>query len=313
MLTENEPKVSVIIPTRRRFSPLINTLKDLLVQEYGNFEIIIGDQNSLYPEEFKDIIETLKSDSKINWLYLPLLGVAQVRNELVKNSSGDILLFIDDDVLIPNPKFIHNHISNYRDLSISAVVGRECSPKDKNLPVNITHSEYQQSTSLTSIMEEASPLQQALWFSRNIEQRCKICSFCTCNSSIRRNAFLSIGGFDINLSFSEDYDLGLRLHKEKGIIVYDPTAWLIHLRAQEGGLRLTDPKNPVDMKAITCGLRIFLLRHGYRGMYMHLLYKHVLRKTLFLKRNVVRPWHQIPVIFNLIWTFFKAFNYIYQK
>jgi hypothetical protein len=49
------------------------------------------------------------------------------------------------------------------------------------------------------------------------------------------------------------------------VIVYDPAAWLVHLRAPMGGLRLTDRRNPVDLAATAEGLWLHL-RHPHRSL-----------------------------------------------
>src|SRR5712691_4887603 len=65
---------------------------------------------------------------RIHWMTLKRPGVVRARNLAVKASQGTILLFLDDDVRIPNRRFLARHAANYKDKSLSAVVGRELRP-----------------------------------------------------------------------------------------------------------------------------------------------------------------------------------------
>jgi GT2 family glycosyltransferase len=302
------PRVSVLVATYRRFVPFLDTVRALQAQRYQNLEIIIADQNAVWPEEHQRTVAALKSDPRIQWLVLPTPGVVSARNQAVKRSSGEILVFVDDDIAIPDPFFIHRHVRNYQDASVAAVVGRERTPRDA-VPAVAPGLDLTAPETASASNQALSPLQQALWFDRNSDHRCFIITFCTCNSSIRREIFLSVGGLDESFtgnSYGDDYDLALRLHKKGVTILYDPEAWLVHLRAPSGGLRLSDRTNVVDMEATAFGLWLFFFRHGYRGMYGHLLMKHVLRKTVLVKRNLFSPPRLLAVIKATVTAFFRA-------
>src|SRR4051794_6065693 len=107
-------RVSVIVASYRRFLPLLNTIRALQAQRYPNVEIIIADQNTAWPEEHQKTVAALQLDRRIQWLALPSPGVVSARNQAVKRSCGEILLFVDDDVAIPDAFFIHRHVRNYQ-------------------------------------------------------------------------------------------------------------------------------------------------------------------------------------------------------
>ncbi len=149
---------------------------------------------------------------------------------------------------------------------------------------------------------------QALGFDRDSSRRVWVTTFCTCNGSIRRDAFLAVGGFDENFtgnSYGDDYDLAIRLDAAGYRIVFDPEAALVHLRVPVGGLRLSDSANSFNEFDRALSSWIFVLRHG-RGRMPSLLYRHLLRKTVLMKRNVVRPWRQPAVWAGLIRAYFEA-------
>lgn len=60
------PRISVILPTYRRFEPLLDTAGSLLSQLYEHFEIIVADQNPEWPEELKSRLRAVLSDFRVS-------------------------------------------------------------------------------------------------------------------------------------------------------------------------------------------------------------------------------------------------------
>ena len=46
------------------------------------------------------------------------------------------------------------------------------------------------------------PRDQAIRFDRMRSERYEVIAFCTCNSSVKREAFLRVGGFDLKFSMA---------------------------------------------------------------------------------------------------------------
>lgn len=300
-------KASVIIPSYRRFQPLINTIKDLQQQDCDDFEIIVVDQNSSWPGDFQASLTEIRQDPRISWLSQERPEVVIARNTAVQRARGEVIIFVDDDVEIPDRSFVSKHIANYSDPSVHVVIGREC---QKGSKVDLLSNKNQPDSPNPEYLKRLSPLQQVLWFDRNSDHRTLVCTFSTCNGSIRKETFLVIGGFDENFrgnSYGDDYDLILRLHKLGYQSVYDPTVWLTHLRVPMGGLRMSDLGNQVNYSKTSTGFWLFLLRHGTPDMFWHLFYNHILRKTVLLRLNLQRPWRQAIVIPGVILGFFQAF------
>ena len=301
----NLPVISVVIPTYRRFEVLIDTIRYVLAQDYQGFELIVVDQNKNWPEELHSELNEIKTNALVKWIHLDKPGVVAARNEGVKTSTGEILLFIDDDVEIKDRYFLLKHAINYRDTSIDAVTGRELYPMYTLRPALSTYKpENGIDTKTTDTSwKQYSNLKQIQGFSRSSEHRAEVCTLSTCNCSIRRTTFLKFGGFDENFrgnSYGDDYDIALRMAAGNARIIYDPEPWLIHLKSPIGGLRLSDQANVFSEREKAVCLFIFLFRHGARGYYLNLLWNHVIRKTVLLRRNVMEPWRQPKVWWGLL-------------
>lgn|GEM_PF-699405 len=303
--------LSVIIPTYRRFAPLLETLEDLKAQVWGaetisSVEILIADQNLEWPDEYRQRKSEFAQQENITWMTLETPGVVNARNSAVEKSTGDLLLFLDDDVRILNRRFLERHVANYRDAEVSSVSGRELSaaelsaphlPDDAELP---GHPETEQ----TPVWSDQPAVFHALYFGRVGHERYQANTFCTCNGSIRRSEFLRVGGVDENFSgnsYGDDYDLAIRLAEVGGKLVYDPDAALIHLQSPMGGLRLKDRGNSFSEKEKAISAWLFFLRHARPGCRWFLFRSHLLRKTVLLKGNLTRFWRQ-PRVWWGVWS-----------
>jgi glycosyltransferase involved in cell wall biosynthesis len=96
----NNPKVSVIIPTYNRFKYLLNTIKSVKEQDYNNLEIIVvndcSTEKEYYEHKFDQNIKVihLKENSKVKFGYA---CAGYVRNIGILQSTGEYVAFCDDD------------------------------------------------------------------------------------------------------------------------------------------------------------------------------------------------------------------------
>lgn len=206
--------ISVIIPTVDRPGAAGKLVRSLERQTYRDFEVIVVDQSERPDPE-------LPPDA----LRITERGLPNARNVGAARARGDILLFIDDDE-VPEDRWIERHAHHYADPDVAGVAGRIRGGYDA--PGGPTGRFGRWTLHIGRHFDSDAPAY--------------VDHLPGGNFSVRREAFHSVGGFDISYGGSalgEDTDFSLRLRAaRRGIrFVYEPEAAVTHLRMEQGGCR----------------------------------------------------------------------------
>ncbi len=152
------PKVSVIVATYRRNEELWNALVSLSNQSYGNYEVVVVDDNGVaeWNEIVQKNISRVKADyPSVQIKYLvnsPNQGSAKTRNIGIAASDGEYVTFLDDDDIYLSQKVEHQAafmIDNDLDYSITDL--ELFNERDKM--VDIRRRTYIKETSKESLLE----------------------------------------------------------------------------------------------------------------------------------------------------------------
>ncbi len=92
----NVPKVSVVIPTYNRADLLSQSIRSVLAQTYGDFELIVVDDGSTDHTE-----QMVKSHQDHRIVYVKQANQERcvARNNGISRAAGDVIAFLDDDDL----------------------------------------------------------------------------------------------------------------------------------------------------------------------------------------------------------------------
>ncbi len=203
------PAISVIIPTRDRPEASGQTLTALRRQTLASFvyEIIVVDDGSTPSVR----LHTWEGDPACSVIRLEGRERSAARNAGARAARSECLSFVDDDISVV-PDFLEAHLSAQREWSDALVIGSVCLPKEA---LARPFGRFRQALEVEGI-----PHERGLTDTRN---------FCTAqNMSMRRERFLSLGGFDEDLVSAEDQDLALRHCEREGVIVFVPEAAAVH-------------------------------------------------------------------------------------
>jgi GT2 family glycosyltransferase len=92
-------KISVIICTKNRVQELMGCIKSVIAQSLSPEELIIVDAGDT-EEVYLKIKEQFPKDSRFRYIHTFRSNLTVDRNAGVRNSSGDIIIFLDDDTVL---------------------------------------------------------------------------------------------------------------------------------------------------------------------------------------------------------------------
>lgn len=187
--------VSIVIPTHDRPASLERALRALSAQSYplSAVETIVvvdggsGGAGSIRNQDWPFVLRVLEQ---------PALGPAAARNRGASASTGELLIFLDDDIE-PFAGFVAAHVRAHAGEVARVAIGY--------LPPQL-----QGRRDFFAIMLRA-------WWESMFERmrepghRFAYNDLLSGNFSIERQLFAAVGGFDESLRCHEDYDLGMRL------------------------------------------------------------------------------------------------------
>ncbi len=272
---------AVAIPTYRREEVLCQTIREIFKQSILPDEFVIVDQSESHLLETESFLKEQSERGRLRWIrhYPPSLAAA--RNRALCETKSDIIVFIDDDILT-HPDFLIAHLRNYTDSSVAAVLGqirRQDGKVAETLPLGI------------NLHNPADVIKR---LPHNYSKRLIAPCIVGCNFSVRRQVIYKIMGFNEYVpGYGEDTELAFRLWEKGFRTIFDPEAWVVHLKAPTGGCRLSEKTNWEREWRRIAGYPYIAFRYcaSWRNRaYFRYLFWLTLRSTILLKQNLIRPW-----------------------
>lgn len=217
--------VSVIVPSYYRYQTVGDVLECLTKQTRVPDEVIVPDQTPL-SERPQGFYEKYAGKLNLTVLDIEKPSITAPRNKAARGASGDVLLFLDDDVLF-GEDFVAAHLEVMSEENVDVVNGA-VTLKEK-LPDDYPWDARQMDPVRFFL---AAP---------NHHWQGMMLGISSCNFSIRRDWFLRVGGFDEHLPRMVDFEIGYRLFRAGAKIYYSDRPFARHLRAAGGSRK--NPKN----------------------------------------------------------------------
>lgn len=193
-------RVSVIVPTFNRAESLGWVLAGLAAQTVPavDFEVVVVCDGST--DATLAMLDLLDPPFELRVFQQENSGPSTARNRAVAEATGELLVFIDDD-LVPGPNCLAGHLALYEATSRPSVgIGPMLRPPNFELQPWTRWEQKmldKQYDAFTPGEAPASPRQ-----------------FYTANASLSRSEFIAVGGFDPGMRRGEDVDLGYRLAEQ---------------------------------------------------------------------------------------------------
>ena len=206
--------VSIIIPTHNSERTIGECLDSVMRVEQQNYEIIILDDSA---DRTKKIIRQYKNEN-VKFIIIKCNKPAGAkRNYGAALSKGNILVFIDDDVIITRD-WLPNLITDLNE-QIAEVGGPNLTPPDDSFLAKCAGYVL------------ASPLGSGgIRYGNAWREKAFVNHNPSCNIAVKKSAYQEIGGFREDFWPSEDVEFDNRLIKADYKILYNPDAIVYHRR-----------------------------------------------------------------------------------
>ena len=208
--------VSVIVPTYNGIDSipfLLESLKKLQFKEFTLIVVVDGstDQtlkflNSIGNTEFHDLLIIDQANA----------GRAEARNRGVKSAKNGLLIFLDDDIIVPS-NLLEIHIAHHT----------------KNTDSILSIGSWMDSTRAKSSFDRYRLEMEDQWRkNQNLHGKSRVTKenlfFSGSNMSVSKSLFEDLGGLDSQLKDNEDFDFALRALLKGIDVYYDSTIKSIH-------------------------------------------------------------------------------------
>jgi glycosyltransferase involved in cell wall biosynthesis len=192
-------QLSIVVPTYNRRHSLQRLLRALEQQTVSDFEVVVVDDGST--DGTPELLESLAPAYRLTVVQQPNRGPAAARNTAVQRASGDLILFLDDDV-VPIPELLEMHLAAHGADPNVVVIGPMAPPSNWPRPAWIRWEEEVLAVQYQAMLSGAQP--------------CTPRQFYTANASLSRARFLEVGGFDHHFKRAEDVEMAYRM-RDRGV------------------------------------------------------------------------------------------------
>ncbi len=177
------PFLSIVIPAKNEEKNLPKLLESVKAQTFKDYEIVVADAQST--DRTRDIVEEYGGRVVEGGKTTP------GRNLGAASSTGHVLLFLDADVVMPNPKFLEENLDEMKRKG-ACVATCKVKPMSRNPMDKAMHELYNAYAISTEKIMPHAP------------------GFCIFS---KKHTFDEVGGFDVRIDFAEDHDFVQRAEK----------------------------------------------------------------------------------------------------
>lgn len=278
----NFPSVSLITLTKNRALYLRLCFKSLIGQLHDKDEIVVLDNGST--DETPEVIKKYQKMLPLLYIRSREVGYPKLYNQAIKNSSNEIVVFLDDDC-IAGRSFIQAVKRSHSSHKNCVVQGKTYSLPKNNIYAEIMGDHYQN------------------WLHVNTMGNGEMRVFDNKNASVPRKVLTQHGGFLDSLVFgSEDIELGIRMRHRGVKIFFDPSVVAYHHeRSTLAGflqqhLRIARSEGVLDRR-LADENKIHMLSIQKLAFHVKSAF---LREVLYLVQGRIRDFFLLPILYILL-------------
>jgi len=228
-------KYSIIVPVFNRPDEVDELLESLCLQTVKDFEVLIVEDGS--QRDCKAVVDKYTDRLDVKYFMKPNSGPGQSRNYGAERASGEWLIILDSDVVLPEGYLAA--IEKSGQLTVDSYDYSQGVQGNHNYPLSTINSSLAAWGGPDAAHPSFTPIQKAISYSMTSffttggirGGKAKLDKFYprSFNMGIRRDVYLQLGGFS-KMRFGEDIDFSYRIVEAGYRPQLFPDAWVWHKR-----------------------------------------------------------------------------------
>ena len=221
-LAKRPPELTVVVPTCRRPASLARTVSSVLANTGPSREVVVVDDGG--GDAQTTLASLMARGEPVRVIYQTNQGPAAARNTGAAAATGRVLLFIDDDIIVP-PAHLSQHLAAHAASGPALITGHAVFPDELRASLgNSAFGRYR--LSLEDHFAERAPAGE-------LDARIPISGAPAANLSMSTETFARLGGFDASFPFAgaEDQDLALRARQAGIAVLHDFGIKVAHIES----------------------------------------------------------------------------------
>ena len=223
----NSNDINVLIATKDRVKQIERAIRSSVNQSVNPRIVVLDDASEI---NIQQKLGGKFSDFKIKWIRSDMpSGVAGARNKLVENSSGSLMVFLDDDAYFTDSNSLEKIVNKFSSSEKLAAMALKIKLRQQKEGLQIPFNR------LTRLLNKDI---------HNSERG--VSYYVGAGHVISRDVFQKIGGYDKELFYGlEELDLSSSIIKEGRKMIYFPEVEIVH----EPEKSVVDKKNRLKDEA----------------------------------------------------------------
>lgn len=236
----NNPKVSIIIPTKDYALTLDTCLKSIYEKtSYKNFEVLVVDNNSVEEETFKLFDKYRKKYKNFKVFRLECeFNYSYINNEAVKKVDGEYILLLNNDTEVITPDWIEKMVM-YASLPHVGAVGAKLYYPDNT----IQHGGMVLGINAVAGHAYLNFRRDFGGYFGKLKSPCNYGGVTAACLMVSRKKYLSVAGLDENLKVNyNDVDFNIKMLDKGYYNVFLPHVELYHYESKSRGIDINKKK-----------------------------------------------------------------------
>ena len=241
------PKVSIIIPTRDKLEILKNCVTSIIDKTtYNNYEIIIVDNGSIYPETL-EFFKTIQKNENIRVITLDVeFNYSKLNNYAAAKATGEYICLMNNDIGIISANWIEEMLATAMQDGVGCVGARLWYPNDTIQHAGVFVGFYGVAGHWNRLLGKG-----AKSYMNRASLQQTVSAVTAAVLMVKKSIYEEVGGLEEKLAVAfNDIDFCLKIRDKGYRNIYTPFVEMYHYESASRGKDITEAQKTREKQEI---------------------------------------------------------------